>query len=245
MPTQPDVTADVKPTGVSTETPVPAEPVSPQSETPQPAASDVSPEAVELQKRVQKYEQDMNRMKSTFQRRETEAQKNLDALERRHRNEMETLRRSLLDTDALKEYEASTKESRLTELEISLQDAQKALAEERSMRGAFDAFISRGVPANVLSNAAEEGGLQAMSAAAWDWLFQEKERLAVENSTIKSKKANPEPPPQAPPVATPSPAGSAASPTWDDLIKKYGSMEKVFDLVEARRLPPSIIPIKK
>jgi len=56
----------------------------------------------------------------------------------------------------------------------------------------------------------------------------------------------PTPPPPALPAAPPVDTGRTTTPGtkpgWDELEKKYGSREKVYELVEAKRLPPDIIP---
>jgi len=237
-----DVTPGTKP--VSPETQLPPEKVS--QETPPTQTGDESKELTAMRERLARYETDINKMKATFQRRETAANQALQQAQENHMKEIESLRRGLMDEKDLQTYDATRKTERLSTLESELADAKAALNNERTIRSAFDSFISLGVPAEILNNAiADDGGLPAMSGAAWSWLDQERKRLAVELEAIKNKKTSPEPLPQAPNVATPASAGGGEGLSRDDLKKKYGSMERVYQLIESGQLPASVLPWKK
>jgi len=106
------------------------------------------------------------------------------------------------------------------------------------MLAANNYFLSNGVPANTLKN---DDGYETLWNSGMDWITSEFERLRAAPVAPPTPPVAPKTPPVAPPVDTGTGVPSGG-PTWEDLKKKYGSEERVYELIEQRRLSPDILP---
>lgn len=188
-----------------------------------------------------KYELDLRQLKSTLQRNEALLTKELDKRDKQYREDLDRLRRSTLDADELKVYEAEYAKSNLADLEQKYNEAQTTLAQERALRETISLFAQEGIPVDILVKASEDG-LDGVTTAAWKYLFEENKRLSAA-ATTTSTPLKTTPPPIAPATDTGT-APAFTGPKWKELEERYGSREVVYSLVEAGRLPANIIPLE-
>ena len=219
-----------------------AAPVSDTPETPAaggvatPATPAQPPQSDALAER-QRLEKDINNIKSTFQRREAQLAKEAREREQELLRKLEETKVSGMDEEARKAYETQRAARRVQELETQLQEEQRKYQEYTTFQNALLQFRSAGVPENALIT---DGTLDDLVGSGWDWLTSRVRELESRSAVP----ATPPPPtlPDAPPVDTGRSSTTNTKPGWPELIQKYGSREKVYELVEARRLSPDIIP---
>lgn len=219
--------------GVSNETPAGGEGVA--KATPSQPSGDGEARFAEFQRMLDKAQKDLNSLKSASQRREEELRREI--LQQREKYERQLT--ALMDDETRTEYENSTRESRLRELQEQAQSAQAQLQRQQATTEAFRAFTQRGVPPDVLADAMLEGP-EAMAGVAWDWLFNRATPSQQVQSSSQEQLA--EEPPEAPNVVTTTTEAPYEGPSWDDLVQKYGSEDQVFTLVESGLLPTDVVP---
>lgn len=195
----------------------------------------------ELENQVLKTTEDLNRIKSTFQRREAEQQREWADREKAYQIELERLRVSGMDEEQRKAYEASASSRRLQELEQQMNALQEQKAQTDAMLKAQNWFLTQGVPADRLNL---DGGYEEMWNSGMEYLTSELHRLRTQPPAT-STPAQPRPAQQAPPVVTTTATPAYTGPTWADLVKTYGSEEEVYRLVETGRLDPKTIPMPR
>lgn len=212
-------------------------------ETPDQSPGDGEAKLIELQRqyeeKLEKFQQDINRMKSNSQKKEFELSKQLEkANQELERYERQLL--SVMDDDARAEYENATRASRFQDLEAQAQQAERALQEQQALDAAFYEFARRGVPYDVLLEARPDG-TEALAGAAWDWLFN-KVNSSEAPPQDKPRSTKPEEPPTAPDVVTDTSDVPSDGPDWKELKEKFGNEEAVWMAVEQGSLSPEAIP---
>lgn len=186
---------------------------------------------------LQRYQQDINAMKSASQKKEYELTQQIEDLRSKYDSQL----MSLMDDETRTEYENATRASRLRELEQKAIEAQERLQQQQAVDNAFFTFLEKGVPMDVLMQYRSEGA-EAMAGAAWDWLFNR----PVEQKPAPSAQTPATPttkPPEAPNVVTTTSEAPYAGPAWDALVEKYGSEDDVFMAIETGSLPPDVSPL--
>lgn len=186
---------------------------------------------------LEKFQNDLNKLKSASQRREGELQKTITERERQYREEIEKVRLGNMDEEERKIYEVERTKERVAELEAQLNAVNEEKEEQMAVNNAYSFFLQKGVPANSLVIGQ---GLDALVASGWEYISL---RLAqLEAAAAAGGQRNPPvEPPKAPNVEVGS-GTPAGKPTWDDLVKRYGSREEVYTQIEQRRLSPDILP---
>lgn len=227
--------------GEETQSPVAADAVTPETaaEVAQSTPADRQEDAAEILKQeALKLRDDINKMKSVFQKREAQMEKEFKTQQRKLEEQLETARVAGMDEDARKAYEATRGNKKVGELEEELSKLRSEKESAENYRNAIDQFLEAGVPKSAL---ADTGDLNELVNSGWNWMIKHQRELKEELEKLKTPKSA-QPLPVPPKVDTLKAGGSTTKPTWADLEKTYGSRERVYELVEARRLSPDIIP---
>lgn len=206
--------------------------------TPTQPSGDWEAKFAKLQSELEKSQKDLNALKSASQKRESEAQRRLQE----QRDTYEQRLTALMDDDTRAEYEASTREARLRELQEQAQNAQMSAQRLQATNDAFNAFIQRGVPSEILMDYYVDGP-EAMAGAAWDWLYSKANttpQQVVQQTSSSETPTDDEP--KAPKVVTTTTDTPYEGPSWKELVEKYGSEDQVFTYVELGLLPPDVVP---
>jgi hypothetical protein len=206
--------------------------------TSQSSPADAKEMQVDYAARLERLNQDLNAMKSTFQRRESQLSKEWQERESQYLRQIEQLRLATMDEDERKVYESTATVRQLNELQEALQTVSAQREEAESKLKAQQYFISQGVPVNKLELGQSYDDLWASGMA---YLTEELSQLRKRASTPQAA-SNP-PVIQAPAVVTANNAPASVGPQWSDLVKQYGDEESVYRLVETGQLSPDIIPI--
>lgn len=213
----------------------------PQEGTPAVGTKDASVDwKVELQKR----EQDLNRMKSTFQRQISQMQKEMEKQRQQYEAEIRKLRMAGLSDDERQEYEREIRLQEAEQYKQQLEEYRQQMEEYQLKQNYARFFTEIGVKPEELIT---EEGLDALVQSGWEGVKNLINSLREELNSLKSGSATQQ---KKQPVQSPEkqPITSVGTPftgtTWDDLVKKYGSEEAVFSKVERGELPPSVIPLR-
>ena len=194
----------------------------------------------ELESQLAKTNQDLNRMKSTFQRSEAELKRGWEQREREYQQQLENLKVSGMDEDQRKAYEASSTSRRLAEMEQQMAALEDQKVQTEAMFKAQNYFISQGVPASELN---VDEGYEELWNSGMGFITQEFQRLKNQSPVAQTPQVKT--PVAAPAVVTTTNTPAYTGPTWDELVKKYGSEEEVYRLVETQRLDPTTIPVPR
>lgn len=183
-------------------------------------------------------EKDLNRFKSSTQSREAQLRKEADQKQEALRSELETIKRASMDDETRRKYDEQLAQQRIVELTDRLQQREEEMATFQATQNAIAHFRSLGVPDDVLIL---NGTFDDLLESGWGWV----------SDRVKSINTIP-PVPAAPPTPAPLPVAprvdvsGASTPvvkrTWADLEKEYGSREAVYDMIERKRLPGSVLP---
>ena len=190
-----------------------------------------------------KYEKDIAKLKSSFQRQ-------INDLDKRHRDELEAerqrqvqLQRDLLPEDKRPEFDKRLETDRLTRLEQENQALQAQLQERTIRQQWADYFQDK--------FGLDTSGIRADTVEEFVNAAHEELSVAMRKARQNVTSAQPQPTPQvqmpsiqAPDVDASPDAPATTGETWDVLIRKYGSAEEVYRRVEQGLLNPSIIPSK-
>ncbi len=186
----------------------------------------------------QKYESDISKLKSTFQRKEAEREKDINSKLQQYEAEVERLRVSTMDEDERAAYEQTAVYRRINELEQYLSQVQEEKVEIDSMLKAQQYFLAQGVPASSLVT---DSGYDELWNSGMGWLTSDYQRLRNQTTTAPTKPAQ-RPAITAPDVVTTTNTPAYSGTTWPELIKQYGDEETVYRLVETGQLPATVIP---
>lgn len=205
--------------------------------TPMNLPADAKSNAVDGNKEsIEKLANDLNAMKSTFQKREAALTREWDDREKQYKQQLEQLKVATMDDEQRKEYESTAAVRRLVEMEEALQNVAAQSEEAQSMLTAQRYFLSQGVPLNALNL---EEGYDALWHSGMASLTAELENLRKQRSTSTAQQPSTI---TAPAVVTGNNAPASVGPNWSDLIKKYGDEETVYRLVETGQLSADHIP---
>lgn len=207
---------------------------------PTPAASpdDAQLPAVDYKERLENLTNDLNAMKSTFQKREAQLTREWQERERQYKQQLEQLAVASMDDDERKEYESTAAVRRLAEMEQALQDVASQNEEVQSMLQAQRYFLSQGIP---LEKLVLDEGYDALWHSGMDAINEELQTYRKQRSSSPSTAQVA--PITAPAVVTTNNAPASVGTTWTDLVKKYGDEETVYRLVETGQLSADVIPL--
>lgn len=217
--------------------------------TPSPTPSDAEKLAAietarqEFESKLKATNDDLNKMKSTFQRNEAAREKEWKDKQRNYEQEIERLKVSTMDEDERKTYESTATARRLQELEFQLSELESDKSQTEAMLKANNYFLSRGVPVDVLPL---DDGYEALWNAGMNWIDEDYKKLKTKPAPPTS--TTPVLPPQAPPVVTTTNTPPFNGYAWSDLVgpgKRFQSEEEVYRGVETGQLDRSIIPTRK
>ena len=198
----------------------------------------VKKEEVEALK--QKYETDLRKLQSSLQRNESELRKALEDQKKLHKDELERARIASMDDDERKVYEVERNKERLTEMQELLNATQLERDQAAETLKAYNFFQKRKVPADVL---VVDQGYEALLNSGWEYITNRIEELEKKQAGGQTPtKEPPKEPPKAPPVDTTINSMPIVGTTWEELEKRYGSRERVYQLIEEKRLKPDVLP---
>jgi hypothetical protein len=199
-----------------------------------PATPQVDADVQALKQQLEKYELDIRKLKSTYDRKLTESDKQWQQKADELRRQAEEYRLATMDEDARGKYVAEKERMRLLELEEKASKATTIETDYQASLGAIQYFTSLGVP---LSELVMDKGYDELFQSGFKFVTEEYKNLKTGTGT------KPVLPPTAPSVTTTTGSTPNIKPTWADLVKAYGSVEAVYRGVESGRLSPDIIPL--
>lgn len=202
--------------------------------------SDVQKRVAELEKRLADREQDINKLKSSLQSGYAKKEKEWQQEKGRLEQELEQLRVSRMDENERKKYEADKEQTRLKELADRLSQYQQRESEMEQRTQYVDFFKSQfGIEPEKLQR---EGTLEDLWNSGWSAVRDELSLSKKELEELKKFKAEKEGEVEPPPVVEKPGGTPKVGNTYQDLIKTYGSMGKVYSLIEQGQLSPDILP---
>lgn len=218
-------------------TPAPSQPL--------PDADGVSQLRAEMEAQIAQRENDIRRIKSASDSRFAQESKQWREREQTLQQQLDELRMKTLPEDQRRTYSEQISSRRNQEIQTQLDALARERDEAKNSLAAQNFFMQQGVPPQKLVT---DQGYDELWRSGLFYMQDELNRLRrLAQPSPTPQTPNPAPakrPPEAPAVNTATSA-PAFSPGWPDLIKRYGSMEEVFRLVETRQLDPSVIPVRK
>jgi hypothetical protein len=194
---------------------------------------------VDVEKVKQEYEgklsqamQDLNNVKSSLQKRESQITREKDQQIEQLRKQMHEVRMSGMDDTQRKAYESQLINEEYEQTRQKLAEYERKTAEYQQMLDAQEFFLKKGVPADkIILNQ----GYETLVQSGWDWVTDELTRLRQpQQQQVAPLKT-------APSVVTDKSTPSNGT-TWAELRTLYGSDENVYRLIEQGQLDPSILP---
>lgn len=238
------VTGTAAPNGVVYTTPdgngvAPTTPAMPVSDAP--AQQQIDWER-KLAEREAAWQADLNRMKGSLQSQQAAAEAAYRQREAAYTQRIRELEVSGMDENQRTKYERAMLEQDYQSLQQNYAAMQQQLEAERQRQAYVQAFANMGVPLNALDTSTP----QSVIASGWEAVNRQMTELRAQAARASSPAPSPAPsssPSDMQPPAVVIPGSNVpGGPTWDALIQRYGSMEKVFSLVEQGMLPPSVLP---
>lgn len=188
-----------------------------------------------------KWQSDLNRMKSSLQSQQAEAERQWQQREAQYQQRLRELETAGLDETQREQYEHLRLQQEYQQLQASYQQMESQLAAARDANNYANAFISQmGVPADRLDMTSPQTIITSGWQAVQEMLAQARQRQSA--PAPAQGQASAQSSDLQPPQVVVS-GGTVPTPTWDALIKQYGSMDTVFSKVEQGELPPSVIPL--
>jgi hypothetical protein len=188
----------------------------------------------------EKFERDLGRLKSVFQRREHETQQEWEQRRREYEDEIHRLRTATMDEDERRAYEYEMMQARMTEQEREIQRLQEQAQQAQAMSEYMQFFLAQGIPAEQLDLSQ---GVEGLIQSGWEAITRQLEELRQQVQQVSAPPSEPpKPSEKQPPTVITKTGGTPTGPTWADLIQRYGSAENVYRMVEQKILPPDIIP---
>jgi hypothetical protein len=191
--------------------------------------------------RVAKLQEDLNRMKSSFQSTQAKLEKQWAAEKARYEADLEAARTSSMTDDQRKAYEVQRSFERLKELENRNAELEKERqeTEQASNYRAYFMETFQVDPKNLIL----DQGIDALVASGWEAVRKDREAKEKRIAELE-RKVSGAPDVEPPDVVTNTAHTPSVGPTWADMIKKYGSREAVYRLFEEGKLPASQIPTR-
>jgi len=196
-----------------------------------------------VKENVQKYEDDIRKLKSTFDKREAENRKAQEQREAELVRKLRELEMKGMDETERKKYEATHKEEEFARLATENQLYQQKLGELSQARMYEKFFIENGVPASELVT---DQGVEALAESGWRGISNLVKTLKDENSKLKTTKPTTDLP-KPPNTLNHSSQNPSKKPSHKELADKYahGDVDRLYSMIEKGTLPPSILGLRK
>ena len=199
-----------------------------------------------LEKTLQAREQDINKLKSTYDKQMAQTKKQFEEQQRQLEEELRKVKMSGMTDEQKTQFE------RQLELEQAQQWREEALRLKREKEEAeisanyAQYFIENGVPKEKLITNA---GVDALVQSGWEGIthelnslktkVSEYEKKLTQGTVLEQPQANqPQQPIQQRSPITDTPSPTSRSWTWTDVIDKYGSVDEYFNKVERQEISP-------
>ncbi len=195
---------------------------------------------------VQKYEEDIRKLKSTYDRRDAQRQQDFAKREEEFNRKLRELEVRGMDEETRKKYEAEHKDAELQRLAQEKQQYQQQLQDIQTARNYEKFFLESGVPASKL---VLDQGLEALAESGWNTLREMVGTLREENEKLKKggtvsndDRNLPEPPPTL--------NHNNQNPTKlsiSDAAKRYagGDEDRLYSMIEKGTVSPSVLNLPK
>lgn len=180
---------------------------------------------VEYEQKLAASQRDINQLKSTLQRQIGQKEAEWSAKYADLQKQFREVRLGTMDENQRKQYEVQMQTEELNNLRQQLAEAQAKQQEIASIADAQNFFLGKGIPRDKL---VLDQGYEALVQSGWDAVSEELEGYR-KGKTPSSQQ--PAPLQTAPAVVTDKSAPTAKT-SWAEIVKKYGSEEKVFQLAE-------------
>lgn len=197
-----------------------------------------------VNEKVQKYEEDIRKLKSTFDRREAESRKAQEQREAELARKLRELELKGMDETERKKYEESHKDEELSRLATEKQLYQRKLEELSQARMYEKFFIENGVPASELVT---DQGVEALAESGWKGVTKMMNSLKEENAKLKTTKQSQIDLPEAPNTLNHSNQSPSKTVSHKELANKYagGDVDRLYTMIEKGTLPASILKLPK
>lgn len=184
-----------------------------------------------------KFERDISQLKSSLQRNAAEDKKKWEYEKAEYERRLQDTQMAGMSESDRKAYQAQVEQNRLRQMEEENSRLRNQMTEQQQRQGYAAWFLQNGVRVEDL---VMTGSVQELVDSGWSSLKKQKDDLQMQLSKVQGSTTKPS---QSPPnVIQPQGGVPVTGPTWTELIKKYGTQEQVYKLVEQGTLPPSIIP---
>lgn len=245
--TEPNTIADLTTAkGTEVTNPVTPEPSGVANVTPTQTVPDAGSEKLkELEAKIQAREQDINKLKSTYDKQLAQTKKQFEEEQRKLQEEIQKAKLSTMTDEQKKTFE------RQLELEQAQQWKEKAMQYEQQMkdleiRNNYTQYFTEqmGVPKDKLNL---DGDINALVQSGWEGVQNKVKELEGLVQTLKQPQPPqdttiPQPEPQQrSPLTQPINSG-APKITWSDIAKQYPNQEEFFRKLEQGDLNPGVIP---
>ena len=192
---------------------------------------------------VQKYEDDIRKLKSTFDRREAQRQQEAAKREEEFNRKLQELEMRGMDEETRKKYEASHRDEEFQRLVKEKQEYQSKLQEVQQSRDYEKFFLDSGVPAGELIL---DQGIEALAESGWKALRKLVGTLQEENKRLKSGSSAGSDLPE-PPQTINHTSQTPAKLSIADAAKKYagGDEDRLYQMIEKGNLSPNVLNLPK
>lgn len=198
--------------------------------------SDLNDRYQKSQEQVQKLENDIRALKSTFDRKANEEKIAWRKKEEEYQKQLRDIQYKMLPEDQRPTFERQVLNDDMDKLRQE-RDQYKALLEQQDQIKNYVKFFSdQGIDESKLDQSSPE----AVVNTGWEEMAKELKRLREQQNSSNSVALTPEL--QPPDVHVASKSSPSIKPTWHDLEKEYGSRENVYRKIELGQLPPNILP---
>lgn len=208
----------------------------------QPTVEELLQARQELEKQLAASEQNLNRMKSTFQRRETETVAQHQARIKNLSEELDAVRTAGMDEAERIKYENEKLRKELEEERRNAAAAQQTAQEAQDARQWSSYFSTFDIDFDTLSG----DTLQDRVSEGLNKLAEVHKKGTTPDTAPKTKGKKPI---EAPDVDTTNPTEVSKRATWDDLIEKFKvgnehpdkTIERIFSKMDQGELDPDIL----
>jgi hypothetical protein len=202
----------------------------------------------EVQKLVEaervKQEQNIARLKSTYDKREAQLKREADQRDREFSEKLKALELRGMDDAQRKAYEEEHRNDETQRLATEKAQLEKQLADFQVMQNSQKFFLDNGVP---LSQLDLENGPEALAASGWQAMQARTLALQKELEEIKKGKPAGEKEIKQPPDTITHGSIQANQTSLVDAIKKYagGDEDRFYSMIEKGQIPASILNLPK
>ncbi len=205
--------------------------------------ADLKAKDAELARLTKKFEDDLNKMRSSEQKDKSTAVSALS--ERIAQAEAERDEAAMRGMDATQRaaYERDRAVERADAAEARAQEAEAARQEQQEFQDTVNFMLQDGVPATALDT---KNGMQGLAASGWAYWKKQAAGVATPAPVAPANSAVP-----APDVLVTGQGTPATKKTMEDLIKEYatpgehpdGTRTRIYEMIANGDLPASILPV--